>query len=157
MAKTSDNRCHTLGRCLVAKTGYMTVRAFVVGSLTAAVLSWVIWLAIIRYLDPLRAGPIGFLLFFLALFLAVASTMGLAGYVVRRLITPRRLSAYTVRSSLRQGILLGLFLNLLLLLQLLRFYEWWLALLAIFFFVFIEFIFLGYDRTARRPPRHAEN
>ena len=163
MAKTSNTRRYTLGRCLVAEVvvcytaGYMTVRAFVVGSLTAAVLSWGIWLAIIKYLDPLRAGLIGFLLFFLALFLAVASAMGLTGYAVRRLITPRQLSAYTVRSSLRQGILLSLFLNLLLLLQLLRFYKWWLALLAILFFIFIEFIFLGYDRTARRPPRHAEN
>lgn len=129
----------------------MTVRVFVIGSLVAAIISWATWLAIIKFLDPGQAGLIGFLLFFLALFLATASTTGLAGYATRRLLSPQQLSAYAVRTSLRQGILLGLFLDLLLLLQLLRFYQWWLALLAIVIFIFIEFIFLGYDRATRRP------
>lgn len=132
----------------------MTVRTFVVGSLSAAAAAWAIWLAIIKFLDPVRAGLIGFLLFFLVLFLAVASTMGLAGYATRRLISPQQLSAYAVKASLRQGILLGLFLDLLLLLQLMHLYQWWLAMLAIIFFIFIELIFLGYDRAARRPPQH---
>ena len=128
----------------------MTVRVFIVGSLVAAITSWTIWVAIIKFLDPVQAGIIGFLLFFLALFLATASTTGLVGYATRRLLASSQLSAYAVRTSLRQGILLGLFLDLLLLLQLLRFYQWWLALLAIATFIFIEFIFLGYDRTTRR-------
>ncbi|MFH1353727.1 MAG: hypothetical protein ABIH36_00375 [bacterium] len=133
----------------------MTVHVFIVGSLVAAIVSWTIWVAIIKFLDPVQAGTIGFLLFFLALFLAAASTAGLVGYVIRHLFAPRQLSAYAVRTSLRQGILLGLFLDLLLLLQLLHFYRWWLALLAIAIFIFIEFIFLGYDRATRRTTSRA--
>ena len=63
------------------------------------------------------------------------------------------LAAHAVRVSLRQGVWLGLFLNLLLILQLANLYAWWLNIIAIIFFITIEFIFLGYDRTRRRTSR----
>lgn len=125
----------------------MTVRIFFVGSLITTVISWAIWIAIISYLDPLRAGWLGYLLFFLVLFLAVASTSGIVGYVIRRIITPQQLSAYTVRVALRQGLLLGIFLDILLFLQLVKLYQWWIAIIVIVLFLSIEFIFLSFDRV----------
>lgn len=128
----------------------MTVRVFTIGTALTAFLSWAIWLLIVNYLDPTRAGWLGFLLFFLALFLAIASVASLIGFFARRLVMPQRLPSYAVRTALRQGVLLGLFLDLLLFLQLIRLYQWWLAIFGICLFLFIEFIFLGYDRAARR-------
>lgn len=128
----------------------MTVRTFIIGSLLAGIISWSIWLAIIILLDPVQAGWLGFILFFLALFLAVASTAALIGYAARRLMAPEQLAAYAVRSALRQGALLALFLMLLLLLQLMRLYQWWLAVVAIVLFISVELMFLGYDRTTYR-------
>ena len=125
----------------------MTVRVFFVGSLLTTAISWAIWIAIISFLDPLRAGWLGYLLFFLVLFLAVASTSGIIGYIIRRIITPQQLSAYAVRVALRQGLLLGLFFNILLFLQLARLYQWWIAIIVIVLFLSIELIFLSFDRV----------
>lgn len=128
----------------------MTVRTFLIGSSAATIISWLIWFMILNWLDPREAGMVGFILFFLALFLAIASTTSLIGYGVRRLIAAGQLPAYRVRHSLRQGMLLGLLIDLLLFLQLLRIVRWWLALLAALIFVLIEFVFLSYDRSSDR-------
>jgi hypothetical protein len=134
----------------------MTVRVFVIGSLTAAIGSWLLWLLVILYLDPNRAGVPGFFLFFLTLFLAVSSIAALLGFGVRRFIARDILAAYAVRTALRQGVLLGLFLDLLLVLQLVNLYRWWLAVIAIIFFIATEFIFLGYDRSRNRTSRRTQ-
>ncbi|HLD26085.1 MAG TPA: hypothetical protein VJC05_03530 [Candidatus Andersenbacteria bacterium] len=133
----------------------MTVRVFTIGSLLTAVLSLAVWLLVVNYLDPGRAGIIGFCLFFLSLFLGLASSAALLGYGIRRLISRAVLPAYTVRTSLRQGCLLGIFATMLLLLELLNLYAWWLAGLALILFVTIELIFLSYDLSLQRRSRHA--
>ena len=125
----------------------MTVRSFVIGSCVTTIMAWAIWVAIIMLLDPTKAGLLGYILFFLTIFLAVASTSGLIGYIFRRLITPHQLTAYAVRTSLRQGLLLGLFLDILLFLQLSKLYQWWLIVIAIILFLVIELVFLSLDRA----------
>lgn len=135
----------------------MTIRVFIFGSFLAAIVGWAIWLAVILFLDPLQAGLLGFALFFLTLFLAVASTASLLGYLVRRLLAPAVFSAYTVRVALRQGLWLSLFLNLLLLLHLLELYRWWLGVLLIIAFLSIELVFLSIDRlVTQRLNNHHE-
>lgn len=131
----------------------MTVRVFFIGSLITTIISWAIWAAIILWLDPLSAGWLGYVLFFLVLFLAVASTSGIIGYVVRRIITPQQLSAYAVRVALRQGLLLGAFLDILLFLQLTRLYQWWIAVIVIVLFLSIELVFLSFDRVFNQRSR----
>lgn len=128
----------------------MTLRTFFWGSLAGALLGWLVWVAIVLWLDPVQAGSVGFVLFFLALFLALASTAALVGYGVRRLIGSAAHPAHHVRPSLRQGLLLGVFFDALLLLQLLRLSRWWLTLILIVIFVCIELVFLSYDRNTRR-------
>ncbi len=128
----------------------MTVRLFIIGALITALAAWGIWLMIINWLDPVEAGVYGYLLFFLTLFLGIASLMALAGYGLRRLLVPAQLPAYRVRYSIRQGILLGLFTDILLFLQRLRLIRWWLVLLLTVVFICTEFFFLSYDHAGRR-------
>lgn len=126
----------------------MTLRTFLLGAAVGALLGWLVWLAIVTWLDPMQAGGVGFVLFFLALFLAVASTAAVAGYGVRRLLSSASAHpSHHVRPSLRQGILLGVFFDVLLLLQLLRVGRWWLTLILIVLFLCIELVFLSYDRN----------
>lgn len=128
----------------------MTVRTFVIGAAVMAVAASAIWTLVFNFLDPDQAGTLGFLLFFLSLFVAIASIVSLIGFGLRRLIMAQQLAAYSVRTSLRQSIIVSAFLNALLLLQLLRLYRWWLALILLFISVFIELVFLSYDRTQSR-------
>ncbi|MEX1997881.1 MAG: hypothetical protein WEA04_04380 [Candidatus Andersenbacteria bacterium] len=133
----------------------MTVHAFVVGSGLMTLVAGSIWMLIILFLDPVQAGPAGYVLFFLSLFLAVAAGTGLIGYGVRRLVSREQLPAYSVRTALRQGVILGLFLNILLLLTLVRLYQWWLTVILTILFIFAELIFLSYDRSLKRRSNQA--
>lgn len=128
----------------------MTLRTFLVGSFSGAVVGWLVWAMIVNWLDPTQAGGIGFVLFFLSLLLAIASTMAIIGYFLRRILASHQLPAYSVRPALRQGLWLGIFLDVLLFLQLFRLYRWWITVIVIVFFVFLELFFLSYDRNARR-------
>lgn len=133
----------------------MSIRLFLIGTTVSLLLSWGIWLLVLTWIDPLEAGLAGFGLFFLSLFLAAASTAALTGYAVRLLLQPARLASYRVRPSLRQGVWLGILLNMLLFLQLQRLLRWWLTLIIIVLFLSIELLFLGYDRTARHHQAHS--
>lgn len=115
-----------------------------------AVLTWAIWALIINALNPYQAGWVGFVLFFLALFVALSSIASLVGYGARRLVVAAQPPAYRVRSSIRQGVLLGLLTTVLLGLQLARLAQWWLVLIVVVLFVTTEFIFLSYDRAGER-------
>lgn len=128
----------------------MTVRTFLLGSAGAAILFWGIWALIINWINPTEAGAIGFLLFFSTFFLAVAATAAFFGYGLRRLITPSQFAAYRVRTSLRQAVWLGFFLDLLLFLQLQRLLYWWVTVIVIVLFLSLEFLFLTYDKSVRR-------
>lgn len=128
----------------------MTVKTFIIGSSLCAGLGTVFWLLVLFFLDPLQAGVVGYILFFLSLFLLVAGSTGLLGFAARRLLQAQQLSAYSVRSALRQGILLALFVCLLLLLVRLRVYQWWVAVIVTILFVCAELIFFSYDRSLKR-------
>lgn len=128
----------------------MTVRTFVVGSSLAALAGGGIWALIITQLDPERAGYLGIGLFFLSLFVAVAGATSLLGYAVRRIIMRSQFPTYAVRTSIRQGMTISLFLTILLALQLGRLYRWWVAIVLVALMVFFELGFLSYDRSHRR-------
>lgn len=124
----------------------MTVKAFALGSFVAAVISWAILVLIISWIDPTTSAVAGFILFFLALFLAVSATSGLIGYIARTIFMRHQLPAYRVRPSLRQGVFLGVFVDLLLFLQLERILVWWVAAIIVVLFIAIELVFISYDR-----------
>lgn len=134
----------------------MTVRMFIVGSFLATLGSWSILALMVNFLDPTQAGAIGFLLFYLVLFLSITSTSNLLGYVTRRVLKPQQLAAHAVGPSLRQGVVLGIFCVLILALQHFRLYRWWIAIIAIVIFVALEVVFLSYDRTNRRSASGAQ-
>lgn len=127
----------------------MTVRLFLLGALIISIAAWGIWLLIINWINPQEAGWTGYALFFLSIFLAVAATCALLGYIIRRLIQPAQMAAYRVKPSLRQGILLGLFLDILLFLQLQRLLRWWITVILLVLFLSVELLFLTYERNIR--------
>lgn len=128
----------------------MTVRLFVVSALTATLVGAGVFYMTVTSLDPESGGVLSLTLFFLSLLLALAGFASLVGYFLRRLIFPHQFSVYAVRTALRQGAILSFFFSLLLWLQLLRLYRWWIAIIAVAILVFIELIFLSYDRTIKR-------
>lgn len=125
----------------------MTVRAFLAGSFVSLLASSGVLFLIISWVDPTKSPAIAFVLFFLALFLAVASLASLVGYIARSIFMRHQLPAYRVRPSLRQGVFLGVFVDLLLFLQLERILVWWVSAIIILLFIVIELVFISYDRN----------
>lgn len=125
----------------------MTVKSFALGSFVTAIISWGILALIIMWIDPTKSAAAAFILFFLLLFLAVAATSGLIGYVARTIFMRHQLPAYRVRPSLRQGVFLGVFVDLLLFLQLERILVWWVSAIIVVLFIVIELVFISYDRN----------
>jgi hypothetical protein len=134
----------------------MTIRIFIGGTLMTLLASVAIFAMIIYWLDPIEAGALGFVLFFLSLFLVIASFSALIGYAVRRFLFSRQHPAYSVRPSLRQGVWLGIFLDILLFLQLFRLLQWWIAFIIVLLFLSLEVLFLGYDRHSKTTSQTAQ-
>ncbi|MDA1169446.1 MAG: hypothetical protein O3A36_03855 [bacterium] len=125
----------------------MTVKTFILGACATMLASLGILALIILWIDPLSSiASLAFLLFFLALFLAVASLSALVGYIARSLFLRKQLSAYRVRPALRQGVFMGIFVDLLLFLQLERILVWWVAAIIVLLFIVIELVFISYDK-----------
>jgi Ca2+/Na+ antiporter len=128
----------------------MTVRAFITSALLALLIGSGSLAAVVTQLDPEDAGAIGYILLFLSLFITTASAAGLVGYTIRRLLVRQQFPAYAVRTSLRQALTIGGFTSLLLFLQLLRLYRWWIALGLIALLTCLEVVFLSYGKAHAR-------
>ncbi len=125
----------------------MTVKAFIIGTFATMLASTGILTLIITWVDPLSSiASLAFLLFFLSLFLAVSSFAALVGYIARSIFLRRQLSAYRVRPALRQGVFMGIFVDVLLFLQLERILVWWVAAIIVLFFIVVELVFISYDK-----------
>lgn len=130
----------------------MTVKTFIIGSVLSGIIGASLWFLVVTQIQPERAGVIGFLLFFLSLFVAISSLASLVGYGLRRIIMRSVFPAYSVRTSLRQGLMMSIFFSLLLFLQLMRLYRWWISLVLIAILAAVEVVFLSYERTNHRQP-----
>jgi len=125
----------------------MTVKAFILGSLATLLVSIGILALIVLWIDPSSSiASVAFLLFFLSLFLAVASFASLVGYIARSLFLRKQLSAYRVRPALRQGVFLGVFTDVLFFLQLQRILVWWVSAILVLLFIVIELVYISYDK-----------
>ncbi len=147
--------CHGEGSGFDSRQARMTVRMFMIGTVTTMVLALGILALIITLVNPVAAGAsLALFLFFLAMFMAVSAIAALVGYGVRSIVLRSQLPAYRVRPALRQGVFLGIFTDLLLFLQLERILVWWVAAIIVLFFIVVELVFLSYDKhgaTAREP------
>ncbi|MEO6077369.1 MAG: hypothetical protein ABIP54_01110 [Candidatus Andersenbacteria bacterium] len=138
----------------------MTVRLFGIGTIATFLFSTGILALIISWVDPTSNGSaLAMVLFFLTMFLSVGALFALLGYAARRLIIRHQLSSYSVRPALRQGLFFGIFVDILLFLQLERILVWWVAGIIILLFVVIELVFISYDSngTTTRGPRTEGN
>lgn len=125
----------------------MTVKIFALGACITALISWAILYLIVNWIDPTKSAAAAFILFFLVLFLAISATASLTGYIARSIMMRHQLPAHRVRPSLRQGVFLGVFVDLLLFLQLERILVWWVAAIIVLLFIVIELVFTSYDRN----------
>lgn len=135
----------------------MTVRLFGIGTIATFLFSTGILALIVSWVDPTSNGSaLAIILFFLALFLSIASLFSLLGYIARAILIRNQHPTHRVRPSLRQGLFFGIFVDILLFLQLERILVWWIAGIIIVLFAVIEMVFISYDKHGATTRRTSE-
>ncbi|MBI3231774.1 MAG: hypothetical protein HYZ51_01695 [Candidatus Doudnabacteria bacterium] len=103
----------------------------------SAVLSTFSLASILNFTDPYEASALVFMFFYLSLFLLSFSVFTLLAFGIKRWLWPK-IFVNDLSGSLRQGLLLAIFLTLAIALQLNGIFFWWLELSLLIFFMVLE-------------------
>lgn len=95
----------------------MTIRDYLIGMTASTVLCFVAWGVVVCNTDPGSSGFFVFLMFYLTLFLALASFFSLAGFYFRRKIFENIKEFRQIETAFRQGVFLAVIATGILLLQ----------------------------------------
>jgi len=134
----------------------MTIKAFLAGTAAATAICFFAWLAIITATDPLKAGIVGFILFYFSLFLWLSGVFLLAGFYLRMAVRPNAIPFTLIAVSSpvrdkslsgasRQAVFLSLFANALLVLKGLKILNLLNASFLLIAVIFIEAYFSNFD------------
>lgn len=121
----------------------MSIRQYVTIMLIATLLSWASWLLILFMVAPSEAGLLGFIFFYISLFLGLLGTVALVGLLIRHMKTRNKFIVEKVIISFRQATWLALLIVVSLLLQSYRLLTWWNIALILLIASFLEFFFMS--------------
>lgn len=117
----------------------MTLRQYLFWMLLATALCWLGWCSVVWGVDPTKAGPLGDVLFYATLCLALVGTFAMAGLAVRALAHRHEPVARHAGVSFRQALLLTVLAAGSLMLQSRSLLTWWNLLLFTATVVALEF------------------
>lgn len=120
----------------------MTLKSYLWGMRVSLILSLAAWGIVVYYVDPEHSGKIGYLLFYLTLFLFLSALFILILVPAKRMARSE-ISSGQISASFRQGIILSLLVVFLLFLQSFRALTWWDGLLAVAGALLLELFFLS--------------
>jgi len=115
------------------------------GIATAVV--WGMFAFIINGVDPESASWLGFLLFYLSLFLAVAGSTAILGFLIRFKILRHELAFHSVKIAFRQSFLFSFLIIAILYLLAEDLFTWTNLLLLIIIISVFEFFLISYKKN----------
>lgn len=122
----------------------MTYRQYLFWMIFATALSWFGVVSVIRMIDPMSSGFIGYLFFYLILSFALIGTLAMIGLIARSALKPHEAVAKHAATSFRQSILLSFLAIGTLMLHSMSILNWWTALLFIGTLTVAEFFLISY-------------
>ncbi|MDP1884608.1 MAG: hypothetical protein Q8L10_04540 [Candidatus Moranbacteria bacterium] len=121
----------------------MTIRAYLWGMRTSTLVAVICLGLVIRYIDPIKDGLLGQVLFYVSLFFFVTGLATLFLFWIRRLFSKNETAYLNVGISFRQGLLVALAITAMFILQSLKLLIWWDAGLVIVAALLVELWFLS--------------
>ena len=121
----------------------MTLRSYLWGIKIGTLLSLTALGFVVYYIDPDKSGIIGWILFFISLFLSLSGIFILSLTWIARKVNKEKMAFSHLGMNFRQGVLLAFLAILLLLLQYFRVLTWWDGLLVAGGVFLIELYFLS--------------
>lgn len=107
----------------------------------AGIISWIGWTIVLFKFAPDESTEIALGLFYLSLFVALASTFTVIGFYFRVWLNKNEVFANYISVALRQGILLSVITIGCLTFELLHVLNWWSGLLLVAVVTMVEFYF----------------
>ena len=95
----------------------MTLKSYILVMSFLTAICWGIFIFVASIIDPFVTNWLGFLLFYISLFIALSGLSALLGFLIRFVILKKGLAFNLVKLSFRQSFLFSLFLILALFLQ----------------------------------------
>jgi hypothetical protein len=124
----------------------MTLKQYLILMSISAVFCWAIWIFVLFMIDPTTAGILGFVFFYLSLFLSLVGTMSVLGLLLRKKFGKEEAVFRTVTTSFRQATLLSLLLIGALFLKSKSLLAWWNIVLLVLALTVLEFFFISYQK-----------
>ncbi len=103
----------------------MSFRFYILLMLTATFLSWIIWGAVIFFVNPYEAGFLDLSFFYLSLFFALTGSFAVLGSVTRHWFSKEKILFRQAAVSFRQAIFFSVLIVVCLFLQSQRILNWW--------------------------------
>ncbi len=125
----------------------MTFRFYLFIMTLATVAAWIAWVIVINAIDPVRAGVLGFILFFVTLAIALIGSLSILGIGIRVWLRPEGSIARQTSRSVRHAVLLTLLFSLSLLLASNGLLRWWIVLLTVFTITLAELAFITHEKV----------
>ncbi len=117
-------------------------------------LLWLAWFWVIATIDPFSTNALGFLFFYVTLYLSLTGSLAIAGFFFRKARLKEQMNFHLVTISFRQAIILAALLCSLLILQGQGVFAWWNMLLVLFLAVLAESLLL--IKQKKRPKSDIE-
>ena len=117
----------------------MTLRLYLILMSVGALICWLAWFFVLGSVEPQQAGFFGFLFFYCSLFLALAGTFSVIGFLIKKIILKNDYIVFHhVKSTVRQGMLVAGVIVLGLFLLQIKLLTWWNGILLILLFAAVE-------------------
>lgn len=111
------------------------------------VICWGIFFFVASLVDPTATNWLGFLLFYLALFISLSGTGALVGFFVRFVALRKELAFNLVKVAFRQSFLFSLFVVILLVLKSQNLANWLNLSLLVVIFTILELFLISYQKN----------
>ena len=121
----------------------MSLKKYLIIMFSMTLVCWIAWLFVLYFMDPLGAGSVGFLLFYMSLFFASLGTFSLLGFFIRVWFSKEQVIFRHLGIATRQSLWFSGLIVLTLILQASEFLQWWSIVLLIIFMTLLEFFFLS--------------
>lgn len=125
----------------------MTLKNYLIVMGTMTALCWGIFILMANLIDPTATNWLGFLLFYISLFLALSGTAALIGFVIRFVALRRELAFYAVATAFRQSFLFALFIVISLILLASNLFTWLNIGLLLIIFAILELFIASYKKS----------
>lgn len=126
----------------------MTLRAYLITMSVFSLICWGVFIFILGLIDPFTTNWIGFLLFYLSLFLSLTGTAALVGFSIRFIAMKQELAHRLVKEAFRQSFLFAALITFSLFLLSKNLFNWINLLLLIICLSTLEFFLLCFGKNS---------